>query len=71
MWSELPSDVTRKIFALRFDAMRIEALARLMQRAWRGYRVRVLCGRFRMLQYLQPFREYNPDLSTFLQRAKL
>lgn len=65
----LPNDVVLLI---------LHACARLradhatnVQRMWRGYRTRVLLGRFRLLRYLREFREWNPDPATFLDRAKL
>ena len=71
MWDTLPHDVTVFILARRRILIRRERAAQSMQRVWRGYRVRVLCGRFRTLQYLRPFRQFNPSLVVFLFRAKL
>ena len=71
MWDRLPLDLAVFILQERQVAIRRERAASRVQRAWRGYRVRVLCGRFRMLRYLWPFREFNPNLPVFLRRAKL
>ena len=71
MWDCLPEELTLAILARRAVAIRRERAAQRAQRAWRGYRVRVLCGRFRMLRYLRPFREFNPNLIDFIRRAKL
>lgn len=67
MWDHLPSDVTRHILWL---TSRENAACRV-QRAWHGYRTRVLLGRFRMLRYLQAFRVFNPSVGCFLRRARL
>lgn len=67
MWDALPHDVT--ILILR--TCRLEGASTLIQRRWRSYRVRVLVGRFRMLRYLRVFRDFNPSLDVFLQRARL
>lgn len=74
MWADLPTDVTVLILAWRNRLRyldRLEAVVRHVQRAWRGYRVRILLWRFRMLRYLQAFRFWNPDAATFLHRARL
>lgn len=74
MWDALPNDVTLLILAWRTRLrrrIRMEAVARRVQAAWHGYRVRVLLGRFRMMRYLRAFREWNPDVFTFLLRARL
>jgi hypothetical protein len=69
MWHRLPTDVVLLILQWRTRLAGREA--RRVQCAWRGYRVRVLLGRFRMLRYLREFREWNPSVSVFLQRATL
>ena len=67
----LPNDIILLILHIRaVDHLRNTSVT-LLQRAWRGYRTRVLLGRFRMLRYLAAFREWNPDITTFLQRARL
>lgn len=71
MWDNLPDDVHLHIFRLRAQAMSAERKAVRMQSAWRGYRTRVLIGRFHMLRYLQTFREWNPTLVDFLHKSKL
>jgi hypothetical protein len=71
MWSDLPLDITLYILALRNEMLRAERAAARAQSAWRGYRTRVLLGRFRMLRYLRAFREWNPNVAVFLRRARL
>ena len=71
MWDCLPPDVAISILRERHLAIRRERAAQTVQRAWRGYRARVLCGRFRALRHLRPFRQFNPSLPAFLRRAKL
>lgn len=71
MWSDLPTEVTLHILQLRAQMLRAERVATRVQRAWRGYRTRILLGRFHMLRYLAVFRKYNPDVITFLRRTRL
>ena len=71
MWDALPSDVVRVILHWVHRANQPHRDAQRVQRAWRGYRVRVLVGRFRMLRYLREFRAWNPSLGEFLRRARL
>jgi hypothetical protein len=63
MWDELPGDLVWYILAWRG--------ATCMQRAWRGYRTRVLLGRYRMLRYFHIFRAIHPNVSVFLARSRL
>ena len=70
-WETLPTDVTLHILALRGRMRHEDASACRVQRIWRGYRLRIMLGRFRMLRYLAAFREWNPDVGTFLRRARL
>jgi hypothetical protein len=69
MWRQLPAELT--LLVLRFRARLLAGHARRIQTAWRGYRARVLLGRFRMLRYLRDFREWNPSAPNFLRRARL
>ena len=62
------ADVVLLILARRGRRRHEDAAACRAQRVWRGYRTRVLLGRFRMLRYLAAFREWNPDLATFAAR---
>lgn len=71
MWHRLPTDVILLILGLHGRRVRDDVTTRRLQSVWRGYRVRVLLGRFRMLRYLQEFRVWNPSASTFLRRAQL
>lgn len=68
-WQRLPCDlgrdILRRIYAARHTA------AQCVQCAWRAYKTRVLLGRFRLLRYLREFREWNPDVHTFVARARL
>lgn len=70
-WSALPTELALDILARRADAIRRERAAQRAQATWRGYRVRVLLGRYRMLRYLAEFRRYNPDVRAFVHRARL
>ena len=73
-WDTLPTDIVLLILEWRSRLRFRDFLYRTAQRfqgTWRGYRVRILLGRFRMLRYLKAFREWNPDLMTFLLRARL
>ena len=69
MWSELPDDLARCVLA-HHAAARRRAAARA-QAAWRGYRCRVLVGRFRLLRNLRPFRDFNPRAGDFVRRSRL
>lgn len=70
-WSALPPELVLDILARRAHAIGSERRARAVQSAWRGYRVRVLLGRYHMLRYLADFRRYNPDVRCFVRRARL
>ena len=63
MWETLPCDLIWYILAWY--------AAPKLQSAWRGYRVRVLLGRFRMLRHIRIFRYLNPDVRVFLRRSRL
>jgi hypothetical protein len=63
----LPPDLVAYVLQWR-DRL---AAAEAVQSAWRGYRTRILIHRFAMLRYLAAFREWNPDLLSFLARARL
>ncbi len=69
MWHTMPSDLILHI--LRMRAQMLADVASRIQRAWRGYRTRMLIGRFRRLRYLHDFREWNPTAYHFLCRARL
>ena len=71
VWDDLPEDVVREIWRWRRTATVRPRAAACVQATWRGYRTRVLVGRFRMLRYLEPFRQYNPSPAAFLARARL
>lgn len=71
MWSSLPPDLTVYVLELRALCIRRERSAQAVQCHWLGYRTRVLLGRYRLLQYLRVFREYNSDASEFMRRARL
>jgi hypothetical protein len=70
-WSALPTELVLDILGRRAALIRRETRARAVQAAWRGYRVRVLLGRFHMLRYLAEFRRHNPDVRAFVRRARL
>ena len=70
-WSALAPELALDILARRAAAIRRETRARAVQAAWRGYRARVLLGRFRLLRYLAEFRRHNPDARAFVRRARL
>ena len=63
MWDAQPCDLIWYILAWR--------AAPRVQSAWRGYRTRVLLGRFRLLRYFRIFRRFNPDVRVFLARSRL
>lgn len=67
LWNLLPNDLIVMILVHASRARRVE----MVQRVWRGYRARILLGRFRMLQYLRPFRWWNPSVHAFMERARL
>lgn len=69
MW--LPNDIILKIISIRGKALREEAAVVCVQRHWKGYRVRALLERFRILRYLRVFMEYNPCIRVFIKRARL
>lgn len=71
MWDDLPSEVRVHIARMAHREERTNAAALAVQRAWAGYRTRILIGRFRMLQYLREFLLWNPSLSEFMRRARL
>lgn len=70
-WDSLPSELKEMIMHWRRALTCYKPGAVRIQSAWRGYRLRVLLGRFRLLQYLRDFRRWNPTVSMFLYRAKL
>ena len=70
-WEDLPGDLLELIWAMRRRASLDAPASAKIQAAWRGYRMRVLLGRFRMLRYLHTFRQWNPSASEFVRRARL
>ena len=74
MWSDLPPELLEVVWEHRTRSARVDRshrAARRVQTIWRGYRTRVLCGRYRMLRYVRPFCEWNPSLGAFLSRARV
>lgn len=71
MWDGLPMDITLRVIQLRNSSIRSERAAQRVQSRWKGYRTRVLLGRFHMLEYLHVFRQFNPSVRIFLHRARL
>lgn len=71
VWHALPNDVARDILRRVCASRRHDRAVVCVQRSWRGYRTRVLVGRFRMLRYLHEFRAWNPTVGQFLHRARL
>ena len=71
MWEALPTELAVHVFKIRNQLIQSERSAQFIQSRWKGYRTRVLIGRFHMLKYLQVFREFNPSLVIFLCRARL
>ena len=71
MWSDLPEELRLVIWGEWADAGLATRACVRVQRAWRGYRTRVLLGRFGMLRYLKSFREWDPPVATFLLLARL
>ena len=63
MWDALPCDLVWYIYAWR--------AAPCVQRMWRGYRTRILLGRYRLMRYFHIFRVFNPNVSVFLARSRL
>lgn len=41
-----------------------------IQSMWRSFRTRKLVQRFRYLRFLKEFREWNPNVQTYLKRCK-
>ena len=71
MWDDLPSEVRVHIVRMARRDQRTHGAALAVQRAWTGYRTRVLLGRFRMLRYLREFLLWNPSATEFMRRARL
>ena len=67
----LPDDIIKIIFKYRRLLTSENKIVTLIQKNWRKYRIKVLFGRFFMLRYLKDFREWNPDIITFLSKSKL
>ncbi len=70
-WDNLPDDVIKIIFKHRRLLTCENKIVTLIQKNWRKYRTKVLVGRFFMLRYLKDFRDWNPDIITFLSKSKL
>ena len=70
MWDDLPSEVRVHIVRMARRDQRTHGAALAVQRAWTGYRTRVLLGRFRMLRYLREFLLWNPSATEFMRRAR-
>ena len=62
-WSDLPDDIQLYILTIR--------AATSIQARWRGYRVKVLLGRFRLLRYVRVFAEFNATIQIFMSRSHL
>lgn len=69
MWQDLPIELT--LLILRFHRqLRSQAVIRIAS-AWRGYRLRILLGRYKMLRHIRIFQVFNADIFMFLMRARL
>ena len=70
-WDKLPQELYEIIFYYRKMIMCENIACNIIISRWKGYKTRVLIGRFKMLRYLQEFRLFNPCLKEFLLRSKL
>ena len=62
LWA-LPDDVVEMILRIR--------AATDIQAHWRGYRTKVLVGRFRMLRFVRVFASFNKTIGVFMRRSRL
>ena len=69
MWHTLPDDIILYILLLHSKIQ--ERYVINIQAAWKGYKTRILVGRFRLLRNTRPFRFYNPNIHHFVMRSKL
>ena len=67
MWEKLPDDMVEII--LSFHNMNIEEKVILIQKNWKGFKVRCLLRSFNQMIYLQEFRRWNPSLREYYQRT--
>ena len=67
MWERLPDDLIDMI--LRLTDKINEQSAGLIQKTWKGYKVRCLIRTFKAMQYLQEFRYWNPSFRDYYQRT--
>ena len=69
MWYLLPYDIIELIISIRMTTLNKMSIK--IQSTWRCYKTRVLIGRFRLLKYLQDFRQFNPNIQEFVLRSRL
>jgi len=70
-WDNLPYDIIKIILKYRRFLTCENNIAILIQKNWKKYRTKILISRFFMLRYLKDFRDWNPDIITFLSKSKL
>ena len=70
-WDNLPYDIIKIILKYRRSLTCENNIAILIQKNWKKYRTKILISRFFMLKYLKDFRDWNPDIITFLSKSKL
>lgn len=67
-WTSLPTELAVRIL-LRVVRLRHDAAARV-QAAWRSRCIRRCVSLYTQLRFLQDFRLYNPDVTTYLARCR-
>lgn len=69
-WDFLPAEIIQLIW--KFRRHLVEArIATYIQTRWKKYKTKILIGRFKLLKNIKQFKEWNPDINTFILRSKL
>ena len=68
---DLPDDILNLIMYFRKFKTCGNKATKYIQSHWKGYKTRILIGRFHMLRYLKDFRQWNPSINIFIERSKL
>jgi hypothetical protein len=69
-WDNLPTELIKLI--LHFRKSFVESkIASYIQASWKKYKTKILIGRFKLLKNIKQFKEWNPDINTFILRSKL
>jgi hypothetical protein len=69
-WDNLPTEIIQLIFLFRKNFVESK-IASYIQASWKKYKTKILIGRFKLLKNIKQFKEWNPNINTFILRSKL